>query len=145
MFVELTNFTGVGTCSLTVCASGGKLELRSIINSVEFHPDPLALDEGLVLGFPLGGIGPYLCSQVPVCFCFFSCFCFCFCLLALFLFAFGSFLSPRTRFLKQTLSRKCGVVTGDLTASALWRGPPSAPPVAFLLAPPILAEEEEQA
>ena len=42
---------------------GPQPQLRSIVNDVLPHPDPQGLDEGLVLPFPLGGPGPFLCSQ----------------------------------------------------------------------------------
>ena len=42
---------------------GPQPQLRSIVNDVLPHPDPRGLDEGLVLPFPLGGPGPFLCSQ----------------------------------------------------------------------------------
>jgi murein DD-endopeptidase MepM/ murein hydrolase activator NlpD len=37
--------------------------LRSIVNDVAAHEAPALLDTDLVVAFPLGGAGPYLCSQ----------------------------------------------------------------------------------
>ncbi len=38
-------------------------QLRSIVNDVAAHEAPALLDTDLVVAFPLGGAGPYLCSQ----------------------------------------------------------------------------------